>query len=190
MPDSIRRRPPLDGFDLETGSPRVGLANPGPATRFLLRGGEAVAARAGPVLGLTIPQEACRAAVQADRAALWLGPDEWLLLAPEAEGRDIAERLLPALDGLPHALTDIGHGSAGLIVAGPAAAELLNAGCPLDLHESAFPVGMCTRTLLGKAEIVLWRTAPETFRLEAGRSFMAYVREFLLEAVRGLRAGS
>ena len=188
MADAIRRRP-LDGFDLETGSPHVRLMDPGPATRFVLRGGEAVAARAGPVLGLDIPREACRAAALADRAALWLGPDEWLLVAPEAEERGLAERLRQALDGLQHALTDIGHGGAGLIVAGPAAAELLNAGCPLDLHGSAFRVGMCTRTLLAKAEIVLWRTAPETFRLEAGRSFMSYVRDFLLEAVRGLTSG-
>ena len=185
MPDAIRRRPPLED-GLETGSPRVRLTDPGPAARFVLRGDASAAARTGLALGFTLPREACRAAVQAELAALRLGPDEWLIMAPEAKGRGLAERVREALGDMPHALVDSGHGSAGLVIDGPAAAELLNAGCPLDLRDAAFPVGMCTRTLLGKAEIVLWRTAPETFRLEAGRSFMAYIRVFLLEAVRGL----
>jgi sarcosine oxidase subunit gamma len=43
---------------------------------------------------------------------------------------------------------------------------------------------MCTRTVLAKAEVVLWRTATETFRIEVARSFVAYVSEFLAEAGR------
>jgi len=61
---------------------------------------------------------------------------------------------------------------------------LLSAGCPLDLDERAFPVGMCTRTVLAKAEVVVWRTATETFRIEVARSFVTYVSEFLAEAGR------
>jgi len=36
---------------------------------------------------------------------------------------------------------------------------------------------------------VLWRTAEETFRVEMGRSFGAYVRRFLEEARREHVAG-
>ena len=53
-----------------------------------------------------------------------------------------------------------------------------------NLDASAFPVGMCTRTVLAKAEVVLWRTAAEAFRLEVARSFVSYVAEFLAEAER------
>ena len=56
----------------------------------------------------------------------------------------------------------------------------------LDLDERAFPVGMCTRTLLAKAEVVLWRIAPDSFRLEVWRSFAAYVSLYLAEAARGM----
>ncbi len=45
-----------------------------------------------------------------------------------------------------------------------------------------FPVSMCNRTVLGKAEIVLWRTDPETFRIKAWRSFAAYIWRFLDDA--------
>ena len=45
---------------------------------------------------------------------------------------------------------------------------------------------MCTRTMLAKAEVVLWRTEPQVFRVEVWRSFVAYVAQFLGEAARGI----
>ena len=62
---------------------------------------------------------------------------------------------------------------------------MINAGCPLDLSPAAFPAGAATRTLLGKAEIILSRSddAP-AFEIECGRSFAAYVRDFLFVAAR------
>jgi sarcosine oxidase subunit gamma len=69
-------------------------------------------------------------------------------------------------------------------VSGPHASAILNAGCPLDLDPAEFPPDMCTRTLLGKAEIVLWRTGGAEFHLEVWRSFSDYVLEFLREAAQ------
>jgi sarcosine oxidase subunit gamma len=69
-------------------------------------------------------------------------------------------------------------------VSGPHAGAILNAGCPLDLDPAEFPPDMCTRTLLGKAEIVLWRTGGAEFHLEVWRSFSDYVLEFLREAAQ------
>jgi sarcosine oxidase subunit gamma len=69
-------------------------------------------------------------------------------------------------------------------MSGSRAAEILSSGCPLDLDVTAFPIGMCTRTVFAKAEIVLWRTAGDTFRLEVWRSFTDYVARFLDEVVR------
>jgi sarcosine oxidase subunit gamma len=45
---------------------------------------------------------------------------------------------------------------------------------------------MCTRTVLGRAQIVLWRTDDEEFHVTVWRSFFPYVREFLLEGRRRL----
>jgi sarcosine oxidase subunit gamma len=157
-----------------------------PATRYVLRGGSEVRAAAESAVGLGIPARACRATAEGDRAALWLGPDEWLLMAPEPPPSGFAAALAGALAQLPHSLVDVSHRQSALAVSGPQAATLLAAGCPLDLSESAFPVGMCTRTVLAKAEVVLWRTEPQVFRLEVWRSFVAYVSQFLGEAARGL----
>lgn len=43
---------------------------------------------------------------------------------------------------------------------------------------------MCTRTVLAKAEIVLWRIAPEVFHLEVWRSFLSYAQDLLTEIGR------
>jgi len=156
-----------------------------PATRYVLRGGSEVRAAAESALGFGIPATACRATVEGDRAALWLGPDEWLLIGPPPPS-GFAAGLAEALEGLAHSLVDVSHRQSALAVSGPQATTLLAAGCALDLDASAFPVGMCTRTMLAKAEIVLWRTEPQVFRLEVWRSFVAYVSQFLGEAARGI----
>ena len=155
-----------------------------PATRYILRGNSRVMLAAGSALGLEISQVACRAAVNGEVATLWLGPDEQLLLAPE--GRELAATLAAALRELPHALVEVSHRQTAIEVRGAQAALLLNAGCPLDLDLSAFPIGMCTRTVVAKAEIVLWRTSEEVFHVEVWRSFAPYVTDFLAEASREL----
>jgi sarcosine oxidase subunit gamma len=180
MPDLLNaRRAPL--------TPTSPDVRPLPAAaRHILRGGPKVRLAAESALKLPLPSDACRAAVQGERAALWLGPDEWLLICAEHSGEATAAALGAALADLPHSLVDVSHRQLALELAGARAPALLAAGCPLDVDVSAFPVGMCTRTLLGKADIVLWRTAPEVFRIEVWRSFALYLTGFLEEAARGI----
>jgi sarcosine oxidase subunit gamma len=156
-----------------------------PACRWVLRGDEAVRAAAQAALGLPVPRAACRAGVSGECAALWLGPDEWLLLA-STEHAGLAARLTRALEALPHSLVEVSHRQVGLLVHGEHAATLLASGCPLDLDLQYFPVDMCTRTVLGKSEVVLWRIAAQAFRIEVWRSFAPYVAAFLAEASRGV----
>ena len=89
------------------------------------------------------------------------------------------------LEGTAHSLVDVSHRQIGLIASGPAAARVLNAGCPLDLDLKAFPVGFATRTLFDKVEIVLWRRAETNFHIEIWRSFASYLAGSLAEAARG-----
>src|SRR5580704_6432428 len=122
MADAMARRSPLEGFDLRLARRGVTLSDPGPAARFILRGNADVARRAGTVLGLEVPLAPCRAARTDAIAALWLGPDEWLLLAPGTDGAAIAEGLRAALADRPHSLVDIGHRQAAIVLRGARAA--------------------------------------------------------------------
>jgi sarcosine oxidase subunit gamma len=155
-----------------------------PSTRFSVRGDEAAVEIIGRAFGVALPREACRAATGGDRAALWLGPDEWLLIAADGEASSLMATMGEALGPEPASLVEISDRQVALEIAGEKAAEAINAFNALDLDAQAFPVGMCTRTLFGKAEIVLWRTAPDTFRVEVWRSFAPYVQGCLGEAIR------
>ena len=148
--------------------------------RWIFRGGAAAALECGRLFGVELPQVACRANANDARAALWLGPDEWLLLRAGAEAFDVSALMLG------HSLVDISHRQIGLEISGPAAARLLNSFVMLDLDAAAFTTGSCTRTLFGKAEIVLWRKGAETFHVEVWRSFAGYVTGLLREACKDL----
>lgn len=152
------------------------------AARFILQGGAEARAAAGAAFGVPLPEEACRASGGGSRAALWLGPDEQLLLAPAEEARAVEEALTAALADIAHSLVEVSDRQVAIAITGREASELLNSGCPLDLDLSEFPPGMCARTVLGKADVVLWRRSAWEYHLETGRSYSGYVLEWLREA--------
>ena len=181
---ALKLRSPLEGFALPAG-PRFTLSEATPAARLILRGAEAVRVSCGMAFGADLPSELGLANEGEGRAALWLGPNEWLLIGDGADAADIGGVLESVLDGTAHSLVDVSNRQIGLVASGPAAARVLNAGCPLDLDLKTFPVGLATRTLFDKVEIVLWRRAETTFHIEIWRSFAPYLASSLAEAARG-----
>jgi len=157
-----------------------------PGGRFVFRGRPQSVAAAEKAFGLALPEQACTAAMAGERAALWQGPDEWLLLFPAAERDTIDASFREVLGELPYSLVDVGERQVAFEIAGPQAATLLNCGCPLDFD--VVPIGFCSRTMLGKAEIVLWRKGAELFQIEVWRSFAPYVELLLAEAGREFNA--
>jgi len=178
---NVVRRSVLDGRALPSIARVKATALPF-ATRLILRGGADVVGPVAEAFGVAPPTKPMGSAASGERAALWLGPDEWLLIAED--GADVQAKLESALGDVFHSLVDVSHRQVGLSVEGPGAARLLAAGCPLDLDLRAFSVGMSTRTLLVKAEIGLWRREENLFRIEVLRSFAPYVARILDEASR------
>lgn len=160
-----------------------------PLVRFSFRGGPAATARVAEAFGVAPGAEACRAVENGAHAALWLGPDEWMLVGFDADASALATGLEAALASEPHSLVDISHRNTGFTLDGAGAVDLLAEGCPLDLALPACPVGFCSRTVLGKAEVVLWRRGDETFHLECWRSYAPYLAAFLDQAARNQYRG-
>ena len=183
MVDRAQRSSPFVGLVLPLRAGDCVVRDAGPASRFIFRGSHAAAAALGATFGATPPIKPRQVAGNRARHALWLGPDEWLLVAQDAEADQLALDLRRTLGTEPHSLVDVSHRNVGLILEGARVTDALSTGCPLDLEVDAFPVGTCARTVFGKAEIVLWRTAPHTFHLEVWRSFVPYV-VVLLDAGR------
>lgn len=146
------------------------------ATRVSLRLKPEAIETAGATLEVDLTLGMNRATESGSRTAIRLGPDEFLLIAPVADTWEAFEAALAAvLTPRDYALTDISHRQLGVSIEGPDCTAMLNALCPLDLDLAAFPVGMATRTLFGKADIVLWRTAETRFHIEVWRSFAPYL---------------
>ena len=150
-----------------------------PTTRISLRIADAGAA------GLGLPTKIGERSAEGDRTALCLGPDEWLIEAPEA-GRDA---LLAAVAEIktPCSAVEVSDREITYRIEGPAAVEILAAGCPLDL--AAIPVGGGTRTVFDSAQVVLTREADDRFHLTVWRSFVPHVRAILDLAARDFALG-
>ena len=180
---AVLRRGPLDDRALPA-SADFTLTPAPPSARLILRGDGAVARAAGAAFGVEVPMKSGAPGTRDGRAAIWLGPDEWLLIAEREGAQALAGALAAALKDHPHSLVDVSQRQIGLELSGPLARRALSAGCPLDLRDAAFPVGFATRTMLAKSEIVLWRRAARAYRVEVWRSFAEYVVDYLGEAAR------
>ena len=158
-------------------------------SRHILRCREGAIEKASAILGLSLPRTACRSTSGDGLDALWLGPDEWLVLATGAAAETISQtgKRLSALGG---AFVDVSHRQVAITLGGPEAETWLASGCPLDLAISTFPIDTCARTLFHKAEIIVWRTGPESFHLEVWRSFAPYIEALLSEAAQEAPTGS
>ena len=113
------------------------------------------------------------------RAALWLGPDEWLVLGPPHAGSEIVAELDGALDGLHHSVVDVSANRVAVEIGGPDRFELLASGCPIDLHARSWRTGMCAQTLFAKAPVILHERA-DTTGLLVRPSFADYLVDRLL----------
>jgi len=168
----------LEGLTYEGNG--ISLVPAGPASRISLRAPEESVTGLSSVLGIKLPRKSKTSAATGPRSALWLGPDEWLVI--DDEKGDLAG--ICAKAGVLHSAVDISHRNVGILVSGPRAEEVLNAGCPQDLSPSRFPAGAASRTVFGKAEIVLLRKSDTAFRVECWRSFSDYVWNLLEKAAR------
>lgn len=155
--------------------PRAVLNLRGPAAETFARGVEEV-------FGVAPPLEPNRWAGGGDRAAAWLGPDEWLLVVSGGDARDIERALRKAFAEEPwFSVTDVSHNYTALRLSGPRARELLAKGCALDLHASVFGAGACAQTLLARARVTL-RALDGSIELWVRNSFAGYAAMWLLDA--------
>ena len=167
----------------------VELSRLEPEARWSLRLQESDATAIGDIAGfdLTGPINSSRAGtaegdpVRLPSWSLRLGPNEWLLAAPKDELEARQTALARGLANRPHGLVEISDRQVAFRLSGPSATNVLAGGCPLDLHAQSFPVGMATRTVFAKCEIVLHRAGESDFRIQVWRSFSSYFTAFIAE---------
>ena len=144
---------------------------------------EAAAATVADALGFRLPAVPGTVASAGGRSALWLGPDEWLVVGPPGSEDDLTRRLQSALAGGLGAAVDVSANRTVIELAGHHAREILEKGCSLDLHPRAFGPGRCAQTLLARAQVILEQSSEEpAYRLFVRPSFAAYLAAWLMDA--------
>lgn len=182
------RRGPLDGIDASlAGGGSVALRPTGFRTLVNLRAradDEAFVTGLADLFGLGLPGEPNCYTGNEKHALLWLGPDEWLLLAPENEAPGIENRLRAALGNDPWlAVVDLSHTFTGLTLSGPSSRDVLAKGCTLDLHARTFGKGQCAQSILAGTRVLLRATDRDTFELWVRNSFARYTMQWLTDAM-------
>lgn len=121
-------------------------------------------------------------------AAVWLGPDEWLIVAPDGGTGEIERAVREARPNDPWlSLVDVSHNYTCLVLSGSKARDVLAKGCAVDLRPDKFAAGDCTQTVLAKAPVLLRALVDaDSFELWFRNSYARYLATWLLDASASL----
>jgi sarcosine oxidase subunit gamma len=136
---------------------------------------------------LLLPVEPLASAGQ-DPVALWMSPDQWLLVSESASAADVMNRCGKALGDILHNATDASDALACFLVEGPGARDLLATGSGVDFDDRAFPPGRCVRTRFAKLAVVVHAVGAERFELIFDRSAAQYLEQWLRRALMDVGA--
>jgi sarcosine oxidase subunit gamma len=146
---------------------------------------DAVAAL-GSALGVVFPSVPCTFTAGVGRfgavEVLWLGPDEFLVVASPGLQVSIEEVLRGALGDFRGSVVDTSAQRTTVVLEGPHVRDVLAHGCSVDLHPSSAPVGTCVQTLLARTGIVLLVTGEDRVTLLVRSSFAEYLAAWLSDA--------
>jgi sarcosine oxidase, subunit gamma len=103
-------------------------------------------------------------------SALWLGPDEWLIVGADP----------PATVPEGGGIVDVSAQRTTFVLSGPRGPELLAFGCALDL--SRLTIDRCAQTMLARANVVLWASDVDELRVLVRPSFARYLVAWFTDA--------
>lgn len=123
-----------------------------------------------------------------DTSVLWLGPAEFLVVAPTEAHESLGGDLIPALkdalgDGAGQ-VVDLSANRTTFELTGPRARAVLEKGNSLDLHPRVFKTGTAFSTEIANIPAILWKTGEESFRIFPRASFAEFLGRWLLDAMR------
>lgn len=132
-------------------------------------------------LACKLPLVPNRSVAAGARMALWLGPDQWLIVLPPADPVPLAQ----ALAGHHASVVDVSDLRAIFELAGPRAPDVLRKGCAVDLHPREFRPGFCALTALARVRAAI-RQAGErpAYQVWVERSYAEYLWNWLMDAMR------
>jgi sarcosine oxidase subunit gamma len=131
-------------------------------------------------LGFDLPLAPNTSGSAHGRSALWLGPDEWLVVSPAPDMPPLAT----ALAGHAASIVDVSDLRAVFQLAGPMSRDVLCKGCSVDLHPRAFATGAVALTALARVRVILHQLdQTPAYDVYVERSVAGYMRDWLCDAM-------
>jgi sarcosine oxidase subunit gamma len=164
----------------------IGIEDTGPRGQVTLKGylgSPAIAAVVREILALDVPGVRQIAAGDGG-AAVWMAPDELLLLMPYPQAGEAVARAGEMLESQHHMALDVSDARVVLRLTGAAVGEVLAKGAPTDLSDRACPPGSARRTHMGGLAVAFWRLDAETWEIVALRSYAHHLIGWLEDAAR------
>lgn len=115
-------------------------------------------------------------------AALWMSPDEVLMMVPYGDVDDTVAALNKALAGTHHLVADVSDARAVFSISGVNARDVIGRLSPADLSDVALPIGTVRRTRLAQVPAAFFRKDADTFELVCFRSVADYAHGILMRA--------
>ncbi|HUS55686.1 MAG TPA: sarcosine oxidase subunit gamma family protein [Thermohalobaculum sp.] len=133
------------------------------------------------VAGIDVPKP-LRVTFKDGKGAVWMSPDELLLLTDYDQADTLVAALGQALARDHHMAVNVSDARAVITLSGGGVAEVLAKGAPVDLSEAAFPVGTARRTHVGGIAVGFWRKAEREWEIVCFRSFARHLFDWLIES--------
>ncbi|HEU0229538.1 MAG TPA: sarcosine oxidase subunit gamma family protein [Burkholderiaceae bacterium] len=134
------------------------------------------------VIGVDLPVRANTVSEGPGYVLWWLGPDEWLAQSHDPMPARLDHDLRVRFGDLFATTVDVSSGYTTLRLSGSRVSDVLNKGCPLDLHPRVFKPGQCAQSHFFKTAIALRKLVDGTWHLIVRRSFADYATRMLVDA--------
>ncbi|MDA0844371.1 MAG: sarcosine oxidase subunit gamma [Proteobacteria bacterium] len=134
------------------------------------------------ITGCMFPPAANTFTSAGERHAVWLGPDEFMIICEAGKDEELASSIQASFGNRHAAVTNITDALAAFHLKGAAVRQVLAKGCALDLHHSSFTSGDAAQTLLSHAAVTIMALADDEFIVICRTSFASYLHDWLLDA--------
>jgi sarcosine oxidase, subunit gamma len=136
------------------------------------------------VLGLDLPKAPRTTHTWGDMKALWLSPDQWLILCPGDKVQKILTELNAAFKGIHSLAVDVSDMRAIIRLEGEHARTTVMKGTSIDLTHGDYPPGTVRRMKFAEVGALLHIIEDDVIEIYVFRSYADYAWEFLLKAGR------
>ena len=141
-------------------------------------------AAAKEVLGFDLPKAPRTSNTFGDVKALWLSPDQWLILCAREKAPALAADLAKAAEKTHALAVDVSDMRSIIRIEGERSREVMMKGCSLDFTDVDFTAGYVRRVRFAEIAALFNIVEEHVIDIYVFRSYANYAWDFLLKAAR------